>query len=84
MTKSRNLSPEDRSFFTLVNRAVFANPFTRERSDLDLEISGLKKAASDVERLEKALAKVSERIDALEAELEAIANELMVTITLEQ
>ena len=40
MAMKRPLRSEDRDFFTLVSRAAFANPFTDERSDIDLQISG--------------------------------------------
>lgn len=66
MVSSHPLTPQEREFFTLVNQAVFTNPFTRERSDLDRKIAGLDKKASDSECLEIALTRVVERIDAFE------------------
>jgi len=41
MEKKKNISSKEREFFSLVTRAVFANPFSEERKRFDLEISGL-------------------------------------------
>jgi hypothetical protein len=41
--KKISLSPEDRSFFSLVSKAAFINPFSKQRFELDLEIIGDKR-----------------------------------------
>ena len=41
MVKLKSISSEDKDFFTLVWKAVFANPFSHERADLDQKISGV-------------------------------------------
>ncbi len=52
------LSAEEREFFTLVTKAGLTNPFSDERVDLDLKISGLFPGVSYEERLEKTIRKV--------------------------
>ncbi len=41
MDKKKNLTGKEREFFSLVSRAVFANPFSDERRQFNFEISGL-------------------------------------------
>ncbi|MBW1852101.1 MAG: sigma-54-dependent Fis family transcriptional regulator, partial [Deltaproteobacteria bacterium] len=41
MDDKKKLTSKEREFFSLVARAVFANPFSDERKRFDLEISGL-------------------------------------------
>jgi len=47
-----SLPSKDREFLSLVQQAVFANPFGPERADADSRISGLPASASQEERLE--------------------------------
>lgn len=60
------LTTEERKFFSLVSNSVLANPFSDERVESDLKISGLFPGVSDNVRLQKTIAEVSKRIDALE------------------
>jgi DNA-binding NtrC family response regulator len=64
-TQSR-LNTKERDFFSLVTRAVYANPFSETRSELDLKISGLQPTVSESERIEKAIHEVAKRIERLE------------------
>jgi hypothetical protein len=66
MKAKRPLRSEERDFFTLVSRAAFANPFSEERSEIDLQISGMYASDSEEERIQKALHEVSNRISRLE------------------
>ncbi len=60
------LKSQDRKFFALVSRAVLTNPFSDQRNDLDLKISGLFSGASSENPLEKAILEVARRIKKLE------------------
>ena len=64
-TQSR-LNTKERDFFSLVTRAVYANPFSETRSELDLKISGLQPTVSESERIGKAIHEVAKRIERLE------------------
>jgi len=66
MKAKRPLRSEERDFFTLVSRAAFANPFSEERSEIDLQISGMYTSASDEELIQKVLHEVTIRISQLE------------------
>lgn len=68
MKKKTRLKPEEREFFSLVSRAVFTNPFTDDRVDLDLKVTGLPSHVSELERIEKLRAVVAARVARLEAE----------------
>ena len=74
MVKKCRLSDEERSFFTLVNRAVFANPFTDERAELDLKIAGASSAPSETERINMALEAISRKLAAFGREGRADIN----------
>ena len=65
MTVNRALSAADRDFFTLVQRAIHANPFGREREEIDLQLAGLPSGAPAEERLSRAVALVRERLAGL-------------------
>jgi len=56
--KTFRLTSIERGFLELIRKAVFANPFSDERTRLDLEISGLPPGASQEECLQAALGRV--------------------------
>jgi len=62
------LSAEDRHFFSLVNRAVFANPFSDERAALDRQIAGVDAGVSGEVALEKSLQEIFRRIETLDSD----------------
>ncbi|MCU0599800.1 MAG: sigma 54-interacting transcriptional regulator [Desulfobacterales bacterium] len=66
MVVKRPLHSEERDFFTLVSRAAFANPFGDERSEIDLQISGLHTWASQEDRISAVVNEVSRRTGDLE------------------
>ena len=68
MSKKVRLSEQEREFFALVNQAVFANPFSDERVEIDLKIAGLLPGVPERERIEKAIGKIAESIEHLEKE----------------
>ena len=68
MSKKVRLSEQEREFFALVNQAVFANPFSDERVEIDLKIAGLFPGVPERERIEKAIGKIAESIEQLEKE----------------
>ncbi|WDP92507.1 MAG: sigma-54-dependent Fis family transcriptional regulator [Desulfobacter sp.] len=47
----KSLTHEQRSFFSQIRNAVTANPFSRERTDIDLRITGLPRGTGTDERL---------------------------------
>ena len=62
-----HLTNGERNFFTLVDQAVSANPFSSERKAIDLLIAGLDKAVDDHQRVDAAITRVSRRIEGLRA-----------------
>ncbi|MBE0536999.1 MAG: sigma 54-interacting transcriptional regulator [Phycisphaerae bacterium] len=66
--KNRTLSPSDREFFTLVSRAAFTNPFSRERLELDRRITGDTSGRPWVGIRPDAIREVTNRIDTLDAD----------------
>ena len=68
---TEQLSGRNRDFFKLVNRGGFINPFSDERTELELKISGLPQTATRKERTDGFVAAVSSRIAELEAEEKA-------------
>jgi DNA-binding NtrC family response regulator len=66
MPAKRRLSPEERAFFTLVNRAAFSNPFSDERGALDSEISDLPVDVSRESMIKEVIETVSSQIHALD------------------
>ncbi len=63
-----HLPPEDREFFSLVQGATFANPFSDERVDIDLAISGLPVGTPTPDRVAAITREVHARIARLENE----------------
>lgn len=72
-TKSR-LTSEERDFFSLVDQAVYANPFSEMRKELDLKISGLSPATPESEQIEKAIHEINVKIEILERQGRADIN----------
>ncbi len=56
------LDAEDRAFFTRVRAATFANPFSDERTRIDLSIAGLPGSVSDEDRIQAMIRAVDGRL----------------------
>lgn len=67
MAAFRKLDPEDRDFFSLVRKATFANPFSDERVQIDLSISGLPAETPAPDRVAAITREVHGRIARLES-----------------
>ncbi|HAA05421.1 MAG TPA: Fis family transcriptional regulator, partial [Syntrophobacteraceae bacterium] len=61
------LTAVDRCFFDLVARATFSNPFSDDRGELDLRLADCSPQVPLVERVDRAIAKVRERVGKLES-----------------
>ncbi|MFZ5570423.1 MAG: sigma-54-dependent transcriptional regulator [Thermodesulfobacteriota bacterium] len=68
MQPKNQLSAGEREFFSLVSRAMFVNPFSEERSDLDRKIAGQYPQADRSEIIARAVEEVARRIEILEQE----------------
>ena len=70
MPASHTLTPDDRQFLELVCRAIFVNPFSDERAEVDALIIGdaSQCGAASNERVLLLVPRVSERIGKLESE----------------
>src|ERR1700683_5553367 len=68
------LSSADRAFFGLLSEAAFANPFGEERDRIDQRIAGAPKGTKPGDVLDRALARVRARLDAL-GDVRALAAE---------
>ncbi|HEU0265984.1 MAG TPA: sigma-54-dependent Fis family transcriptional regulator, partial [Geobacterales bacterium] len=66
MTIAKELSPEDRQFFTIVARAAFCNPFGDERRQLDQQIVGKSPGQSDSDLVPMVVDRVAERLEKLQ------------------
>jgi DNA-binding NtrC family response regulator len=62
------LTGDERSFFALINRAVFANPFSEEREALDRQIAGAAAAAAHDKALAASIRRIQATMDRLEQE----------------
>jgi len=66
MPTKKRLEAADRDFFAKVSEAAFANPFGKDRTDLDLKIAG-RQSADKNDLLDEVLHKVAERVRKLES-----------------
>jgi DNA-binding NtrC family response regulator len=67
MKTSRHLRSEEREFFATVANTAFANPFSRERMELDQRITGVTRTdLTREEMVQLVTAKVAERLRTLE------------------
>ena len=57
--KKIQLNSEEKEFLTQVSRAAFTNPFSNERTEIDIRLSGLSPAASESLRINKVVDKVT-------------------------
>ncbi|MCK5472690.1 MAG: sigma-54-dependent Fis family transcriptional regulator, partial [Planctomycetes bacterium] len=64
--KQKNLTANDKEFFSLVSEAAFANPFSHQRIELDRKISGSPQSTSRKEAVAEAVRKVNKRIEKLD------------------
>ncbi len=64
----KRLTDDERGFFALINRAVFANPFSQERERLDRQIAGLSTGAAAATALAQSVARIADRLDRFEKE----------------
>ena len=64
----KKLSQNDREFFSLVSRAVFANPFSEQRVELDRKISGKNTCLAWREIIPEAIREVSRKIAKLDTD----------------
>ena len=60
------LTPEQRAFFSLVRQAVIANPFSPEREEIDLTVTGLAKGADISLRISAMVTKITAMLDTLD------------------
>ncbi|UCG10995.1 MAG: sigma-54-dependent Fis family transcriptional regulator [Deltaproteobacteria bacterium] len=68
MAKLRRLTAEEREFFSMVSQAVFTNPFTDERVNLDAKITGMPSKVTELARIEKLREVVGKKVQQLETE----------------
>lgn len=62
MAPKHHLTTEERTFFSRVNQAVLANPFSDERTDIDRTIAGLFPESSREEALLETIREIDHRI----------------------
>lgn len=62
MASQYRLNSEEKSFFSLVNQAVLANPFSDERAETELKIVGLFPGVPLDELIKKVVAEVRDRL----------------------
>ena len=74
MERPPKLTAAERDFFHLVYQAGVANPFGREREEIELKIAGLYPDATRAERTAAATGAVARHIAVLEAENRADAS----------
>lgn len=66
MPKKSKLSEEQRNFFSLVSEAIYTNPFSDKRQEIDLRIAGLFPEVPGAGLIEKTLEEVQARLRELE------------------
>src|SRR5438552_10446083 len=66
MAAGNQIHPTDREFWQWVSHAVFANPFSEQRHELDLKIAG--RFRDEAERAAFLRQAVSERVQKLESQ----------------
>ena len=66
MATRYRLAAQDRDFFMLVERAALANPFTEDRRQTNMRLSGLSDGFTELEQNEKGVKAVRERFKRLE------------------
>jgi DNA-binding NtrC family response regulator len=67
MQEESQLNSDERNFFSLVERAGLANPFSRERMDIELKIAGMFPDAQGSDRVNQTVHEVKRRIASLES-----------------
>jgi len=65
MSQLYRLDPDEREYFSLVNRAVLSNPFSAERDRIDQEIAGRLPGNDRIEQIDAAIREVSSRLELL-------------------
>ena len=65
MEKRATLTAAERNYFSLVSRAVFTNPFSDERIELDRKIAGITEEVSETERIRKVMGVIAAKIETL-------------------
>ena len=66
MANTKTISPQDRDFFMLVWKAVFTNPFSKERAELDKKISGTDRPSPRRGIVPEAMQEIARRIGILD------------------
>jgi DNA-binding NtrC family response regulator len=66
MNTTKTISPQDRDFFLLVWKAVFTNPFSQERAELDKKISGADRPTLRRGIVPEAMREITRRIGILD------------------
>ncbi|MBU1171439.1 MAG: sigma 54-interacting transcriptional regulator [Proteobacteria bacterium] len=66
MTPRHSLTSDEREFFSQVNQAVLANPFSDERTDIDRTIAGLFPESSREEALWETIREIDRRISLID------------------
>ena len=66
MASKIDLNSEERDFFSLVNQAVFTNPFSKKRLEIDQNIADLFPGASNQSAIQTAVSEVKRRVLQLE------------------
>lgn len=74
MQTNTTLPKKDKEFFELVSRAALSNPFSDERTELDIQIGECSSDLSVDNRLDCVLEKVKERVNNLERQGKADIN----------